>query len=88
MSAFSVYPDWADEPRRRSDRPDHHAHCKKCVWLPEEMLAEMWAEARRLDRPVSWVVQTAWRVARSAILAQPSSVQGLREAIARAERGS
>jgi uncharacterized small protein (TIGR04563 family) len=34
---------------------------------PEEMLDEIAAEARRLDRSLSWVVQRAWKLARRAI---------------------
>ncbi len=33
------------------------------------MLAELEAEAARLDRPLSWVMQRAWKVARRKIRA-------------------
>jgi len=40
---------------------------KQSFYFPREMLDEMSAEAQRLDRPLSWVVQRAWRIARREI---------------------
>jgi uncharacterized small protein (TIGR04563 family) len=40
---------------------------KQSLYVPEDMLAEMSAQASRLDRSVSWVVQRAWRIARRSI---------------------
>lgn len=42
-------------------------HRKKSLHLPDDVLAQMRAEAHRLDRPVSWVVQRAWMLARQQI---------------------
>lgn len=36
------------------------------------MLQEIWEEARRLDRSLSWVVQRAWKIARLEIKKLPS----------------
>ncbi len=40
---------------------------KQSLYFPAEMLDEIAAEARRLDRSMSWVVQRAWKLARRAI---------------------
>jgi len=40
---------------------------KQSLYFPAEMLEEIAAEARRLDRSMSWVVQRAWKLARRAI---------------------
>lgn len=40
---------------------------KQSLYFPEEILSEIAAEATRLDRSLSWVVQRAWRTARSEI---------------------
>ena len=37
------------------------AHC----YIPKPMLAEMRAQADRLERSLSWVAQQAWKIARS-----------------------
>jgi uncharacterized small protein (TIGR04563 family) len=47
---------------------------KQCVYFPAEILREMKAEAARLDRPLSWVVQQAWRVARGEVRRFPAAV--------------
>lgn len=44
---------------------------KQSLYFPEEMLAEINAEAARLDRSLSWVVQAAWKNARDRIKAFP-----------------
>jgi uncharacterized small protein (TIGR04563 family) len=40
---------------------------KQSFYFPSEMLEEIAAEARRLDRSMSWIVQRAWKLARRAI---------------------
>lgn len=42
---------------------------KQTLYFPEEMLAEIRAEAQRLDRSLSWVVQHAWALAYDRIAA-------------------
>ena len=44
---------------------------KQSLYFPEEMLAEINAEAARLDRSLSWVVQAAWKNARDRIKSFP-----------------
>ncbi len=45
---------------------------KQSLYFPEEMLKEIQDEANRQDRSLSWIVQQAWRVARSEIKKLPS----------------
>ena len=40
---------------------------KQSFYFPAEMLEEIAAEALRLDRSLSWIVQRAWKLARRAI---------------------
>jgi uncharacterized small protein (TIGR04563 family) len=44
-----------------------HDNRKQSLYFPEDMLREIAAEARRLDRSMSWVVQRAWKAARREI---------------------
>ena len=45
---------------------------KQSLYFPEEMLKEIQDEANRQDRSLSWIVQQAWRIARSKIMRFPS----------------
>jgi len=45
---------------------------KQSLYFPEIMLQEIKDEAARLDRSLSWVVQRAWKLARSDIRKIPS----------------
>lgn len=45
---------------------------KQSVYLPDEMLEGIKDQAERLDRPVSWVLFQAWRIAEERIRAFPS----------------
>jgi uncharacterized small protein (TIGR04563 family) len=40
---------------------------KQTLYFPDEMLRDIAAEARRLDRSLSWVLQTAWGIARNVL---------------------
>lgn len=44
---------------------------KQSLYFPEEALEEIQQEATRQDRSLSWIVQQAWRRARSRIAAIP-----------------
>ena len=44
-----------------------HEMAKQSLYFPEEMLKEIREEAKRLDRPLSWVVAQAWKLARGKI---------------------
>ncbi len=45
---------------------------KQSLYFPEEMLKEIQEEANRQDRSLSWIVQQAWRIARTEIMRFPS----------------
>jgi len=45
---------------------------KQSLYFPEEMLQEIQKEAHRQDRSMSWIVQTAWKLARNEIKKMPS----------------
>lgn len=45
---------------------------KQSLYFPGDMLGEMKEEAARLDRSLSWVVQRAWKLAKSDIRDIPS----------------
>jgi uncharacterized small protein (TIGR04563 family) len=51
----------------------NHDARKQSLYFPEEMLREIVAEARRLERSLSWVVQRAWKGARAEIKKLPST---------------
>ena len=51
---------------RRSDKR------KQSLYFPEDMLQEIIAEATRLDRSLSWIMQRAWAIARKEIRKMPS----------------
>ena len=46
---------------------------KASVYLPEPMLVEIHAEAKRQDRSFSWLVQKAWKRARAEIMKMAAS---------------
>ena len=45
---------------------------KQSLYFPEEMLREIKHEASRQDRSLSWIVQKAWKIARSEVCKYPS----------------
>ncbi|MCA9546758.1 MAG: TIGR04563 family protein [Myxococcales bacterium] len=45
---------------------------KQSLYFPEDMLKEIQAEAARQDRSLSWIVQKAWKIARTEIRKFPS----------------
>jgi uncharacterized small protein (TIGR04563 family) len=47
-------------------------HRKQSLYFPEDMLDEIQREAERQDRSISWIVQQAWKVARTDIRRMPS----------------
>lgn len=44
---------------------------KLTLYFPEEMLEETKREAERQDRSLSWIIQTAWRIARQEMKRYP-----------------
>jgi len=49
-----------------------HDKRKQSLYFTEDMLADIQAEAIRLDRSVSWIVQRSWMIAKSKIKEIPS----------------
>ena len=45
---------------------------KQSLYFPESMLLQIQQEATRLDRSLSWVMQRAWKIARTEISKLPS----------------
>jgi uncharacterized small protein (TIGR04563 family) len=45
---------------------------KQGIYLPDGLLEELRAESARTDRPVAWLLQQAWRVARKNIADLPT----------------
>jgi uncharacterized small protein (TIGR04563 family) len=45
---------------------------KQSLYFPEEMLAEIAAEAARQDRSMSWIVQQAWKMSRDHVMRFPA----------------
>ena len=45
---------------------------KQSLYFPETMLREIQQEATRQDRSLSWIVQKAWKIARTEIMKYPS----------------
>jgi uncharacterized small protein (TIGR04563 family) len=45
---------------------------KQSLYFPQDMLEEIKAEATRLERSLSWVVQRAWKRAREEIKKTPA----------------
>ncbi len=46
---------------------------KQSLYFPEQMLNEIRAEAGRLDRSLSWLVQRAWKLARVELAKYPGT---------------
>jgi uncharacterized small protein (TIGR04563 family) len=46
---------------------------KQSLYFPDEMLREIQAEATRLDRSLSWIMQRAWKAARAQIAKMPGT---------------
>jgi len=47
------------------------------LYFPSEMLAELHQEAQRQDRPISWIIQQAWKIARAELRKIPSTTDYL-----------
>lgn len=46
---------------------------KQSVYIPADMGAELESEMQRLDRSKSWLIQRAWKLAKSQIMAMPGA---------------
>jgi uncharacterized small protein (TIGR04563 family) len=50
---------------------------RQALYFPQDMLEELQREARRLDRSTSWLIQQAWKIARSDLRRMPSTTDFL-----------
>jgi uncharacterized small protein (TIGR04563 family) len=58
----------------RTDRTRREMRGEKMsLYIPGEVLADIRAEARRQQRSVSWLIRSAWRLARKGIDALPAA---------------
>ncbi len=53
---------------RSGTRRRETAQRKQSLYFPSEMLAELQAEAVRLDRSVAWLVERAWKIAKGQVM--------------------
>ena len=44
---------------------------KQSLYFPVDMLSEMQGEAARQERPLSWIMQQAWKLSREKIKGYP-----------------
>lgn len=47
-------------------------HRKQTIYFTTSMIKEIREEAKRQQRPFSWILQQAWLIARSSIMNAPS----------------
>lgn len=52
--------------KKKSDRR------KQSLYFSEEVLAEISAESKRLERSLSWLLKTAWNLSKDKIKKMPS----------------
>ena len=50
---------------------------RQALYFPADMLAELQKEAMRQDRSISWLIQQAWKIARSELHRIPSTTDYL-----------
>ncbi len=50
---------------------------RQALYFPSDMLDELQVEAERLDRSFSWLIQQAWRLARTEMAKVPSTTDYL-----------
>ncbi len=61
---------------------------KLTLYFPPELLEEAKREAQRQERSISWIMQTAWMVARDHLKAMPGIAECTAEAIEEVEEAS
>lgn len=50
---------------------------RQALYFPADMLAELQGESGRQDRSISWLIQQAWKIARSELHRIPSTTDYL-----------
>ena len=46
---------------------------RQALYFPSDMLQDIQGEAERQDRSISWLIQQAWRIARTELRKVPST---------------
>ena len=46
---------------------------RQALYFPSDMLKDIQGEAERQDRSISWLIQQAWRIARTELQKVPST---------------
>ena len=46
---------------------------RQALYFPSDMLKDIQGEAERQDRSISWLIQQAWRIARTELRKVPST---------------
>lgn len=52
---------------------------RQALYFPAQTLAELQAESMRQDRSISWLIQQAWKIARTEMHRVPSTTDYLPE---------
>ena len=50
---------------------------RQALYFPADMLEELQTESSRQDRSISWLIQQAWKIARSELKKIPSTTDYL-----------
>jgi uncharacterized small protein (TIGR04563 family) len=50
---------------------------RQALYFPADMLAELQEQSMRQDRSISWLIQQAWKIARSELQRIPSTTDYL-----------
>jgi uncharacterized small protein (TIGR04563 family) len=58
--------------KKKKVAPKAPEHRRQSVYLPQPLLIQLRAEAQRLDRSMSWLIQRAWKVALGQIRRMPA----------------
>ena len=52
---------------------------RQALYFPSDMLEELTRESQRQDRSISWLIQQAWKVARTEMRRMPSTTDFIPE---------
>ncbi len=52
---------------------------RQALYFPADMLEELQRESKRQDRSISWLIQQAWKVARTEMRRMPSTTDFIPE---------
>jgi uncharacterized small protein (TIGR04563 family) len=50
---------------------------RQALYFPSDMLEELMTESKRQDRSISWLIQQAWKLARTELAKVPSTTDYL-----------